>query len=287
MNRLVGCLRSLCSLSERKIPILNRPLLLFALGLAALGPSPWGQRDLKGQERRDPSTEPRPGVTVQGTVVDHETGDPVRSAAVSLALGSSGTRGMGTRVTGEEGRFLFRDVRPGTYRLYVTVLGYQKMTDTLQVSIDENLELLLPLSVEPIRLEPIIVMAERVPPPRRDYQRRRLSRSVFLVTREEIEERDPRLLTELLNRVPGGIVVSTPPYGYTLLLRGQCRPGIWVDGVKLLGVSSIDQLLSPMDVEAVEVYHGFELPVEFGVNPCGGVLIWTRMGGLARCPRVS
>ena len=74
------------------------------------------------------------------------------------------------------------------------------------------------------------------------------------------------------------MVVSTPPHGYTLLLRGQCRPGIWLDGMKVSNVDSIDQLLSPHDVEAVEVYHGWELPVEFGVDPCGGVLIWTRMG---------
>lgn len=275
MNPLI---RSRHILLERKPPISIRPFLVFALALAAVGPCPWGRSALAGQSRQDRSTEPEPGVLVQGTVVDHETGDPVWSAAVSLAPGPSGTRGMGTRVTGENGRFLFRGVPPGTYRLYVTVQGYRKMTDTLQVSTDENLELLLPLSVDPIRLDPIIVMAERVRSPRRDYERRSRSRSVFLVTREEIEERRPRLLTELLNRMPGGIVVATPPHGYTLLLRGQCRPGVWMDGVRLTGVVSIDQLLSPHDVEAVEVYHGFELPVEFGVNTCGGILIWTRMG---------
>ena len=185
---------------------------------------------------------------------------------------------MGTRVTGETGQFVFRGVPPGTYRLTVTVQGYRKMTDTLQVSPDEDLELVLPLSVDPIRLAPIVVVADRVPMPRRDYIGRSRSRSVFLVTREEIEKRNPRLLSELLNRVPGGIVLSTPPHGYTLLLRGQCRPGIWVDGIKVPYVTSIDQLMSPHDLEAVEVYHGFELPVEFGVNACGGVLIWTRMG---------
>jgi hypothetical protein len=185
---------------------------------------------------------------------------------------------MGTRVTGEEGRFLFREVPPGTYRLSVTVQGYRTMTDTLQVPADGDLDLLLPLSVNPIPLAPIIVVAERFVSPRRDYETRSKSRSVFLVTREEIEERRPRLLTELLNRMPGGMVVSTPPYGYTLLLRGQCRPGIWVDGVPVAYVESIDQLMSPHDVEAVEVYHGFELPVEFGVNSCGGVLIWTLQG---------
>ena len=37
-------------------------------------------------------------------------------------------------------------------------------------------------------------------------------------------------------------------------------------------------VVSPRDVDAVEVYHGFELPVEFGVNSCGGILVWTRRG---------
>jgi hypothetical protein len=152
------------------------------------------------------------------------------------------------------------------------------MNDTLQVSGEEDLDLILPLSIEPIRLEPIIVTAERAPPYRRGFEARRRNQSGFLVTREEIEERNPRLLTELLNRVPGGIVLSTPPFGYTLYLRGQCRPSIWVDGLQVPFVDSIDQLISPQNVEAVEVYHGFDLPVEFGANSCGGVLIWTRVG---------
>jgi hypothetical protein len=197
---------------------------------------------------------------------------------VSLTPGPSGTQGQGTRVTGETGQFLFRDVPPGSYRLYVTIQGYRRMSDTLQVPAEGDLDLILPLSIDPIRLEPIIVTAERVPPYRRGFEARRRTRAGFLVTREEIEERRPRYLTELLNRVPGGIVLSTPPHGYTLLLRGQCRPGIWLDGIKVPYVDSIDQLLSPHDVEAVEVFHGFELPVEFGVDACGGVLIWTRTG---------
>ena len=152
------------------------------------------------------------------------------------------------------------------------------MTDTVQVSAKDDLELILPLSKDPIRLEPIVVTAKAAPPGFRDYEKRHRTGSGFLVTREEIEKRQPRFLTELLHNVPGGMVVPTPPHGYTLLLRGQCRPGIWVDGVRLPDATSIDQLLAPQVVDAVEVYHGNELPVEFGVNPCGGVLIWTRMG---------
>ena len=36
--------------------------------------------------------------------------------------------------------------------------------------------------------------------------------------------------------------------------------------------------MTPQAMEALEVYHGFELPVEFGVNTCGGILLWTRRG---------
>ena len=40
----------------------------------------------------------------------------------------------------------------------------------------------------------------------------------------------------------------------------------------------MDDLLHPMDVEAVEVYHGVTLPVEVGSDPCGAIVVWTRPG---------
>jgi hypothetical protein len=235
---------------------------------------------LAAQEARAGPPDPDTSVTVRGRVVDHATDEPVPSAAVSLAAGPHGTRGLGTRVTDEEGRFLFQDVTPGTYRLRVTMLGYHAMADTLQVPSEGDLELLLPLSTDPIRLEPIVVTAERVPWFMRDLERRRLSRSGFFLTREEIEDRHPRHITDLLVTVPGGRIAPAPPYGYTLLLRGGCRPGVWLDRVRLTSPGSLDQLISPSNVEAIEVYHALELPAEFGSHPCGGVLIWTRVGEL-------
>jgi len=256
-----------------------RPLsAAAALALAAI----WSfsnRTDLAAQEASGSSADRIAGVLVEGKVVDHESGGPVAGAAVSLGAGPSGVRGRGTRITDDEGRFEFRDVPEGAYGLSVAAPGYRDMTDTLQVPAQGGVDLILPLSGDPIRLEPILVTAERFPAPDRDYERRRRGGgSGFLVTREDIEERHPRFLSELLHRVPGGMVVPTPPHGYTLLLRAQCRPGIWMDGVPLVGASSIDQAFTPQNVEAVEVYHGFELPVEYGVDTCGGVLVWTRNG---------
>lgn len=221
--------------------------------------------------------EPAPGVSVYGVVVEHESGDSLSGVSVSLASGPGGIQGRGTRVTDEAGAFSFEGVPDGTYRLVVRFEGYRDMADTLQVLPASDLEVIIPLSTGSASLEPIIV-EQPLPEAPRGYERRRAGGSRFLITREEILEREPRYVSELLNRMPGGIVVPSVPYGYELRLRNQCRPGIWVDGVPRLGARSIDMVVSPRDVDAVEVYHGFELPVEFGVNSCGGILVWTRRG---------
>lgn len=258
-------------------PLLSsRHLLRTALAAVALWPGHWIRDGLAAQEAQEGAAARR--IVVEGRVVDHETEGPLVGATVSLGAGPSGTRGRGTRVSDDEGRFRFEDVPAGTYRLSVSASTYRDMTDTLEVSAEKDLELILPLSRGSERTEPIIVATRRPEATRRGYEERRRSGSGFVVTREEILRRQPRYLTELLHGVPGGMVVPTTPYGYTLLLRGQCRPGIWMDGTPLGGATGIDQLLAPMDAEAVEVFHGFELPVEFGVDPCGGVLLWTRRG---------
>lgn len=216
---------------------------------------------------------------VRGQVLEHETGTALAGAAVSLASGPGGTVGVGTRVTSSEGTFLFRRVPPGTYRVIVTLIGYRDLQDTLQVGPESDLELILPLSVSPVELEPLVVVAER----RHlgimgDFEGRRRSRSGTFFDREEIENRQPMLLTDLLRMVPGARVVPTSPYDYTVRLRGGCRPTLVVDGMQLMTEEGMDHLLPTMDLEAVEVYHGASLPVQFGSNPCGAIVVWTRTG---------
>lgn len=67
---------------------------------------------------------------VRGRVADQETDGPLWGSAVSLASGPEGTRGIGTRVKGEEKPFVFRPLPPGVYRLTVTLLGYEDLRDT-------------------------------------------------------------------------------------------------------------------------------------------------------------
>lgn len=233
---------------------------------------------LLGQQTRAPPEGPAGVVEVRGTVIDHETGEGVADAVVSLASAVAGLSGRGTRVSDGEGRFLFNDVPTGAYRLSVALLGYHAMVDTVDVPADGDLDLVLPLSVEPIRLEPIVVEAEREAQLEGYRGREGAGSGPFRITRDEIERRNPPRLTSLLRLVPGARVQSRSGLNDILLLRGDCVPTIVLDGITIAYVEGIDRLASPSDVESVEVYHGSELPVQYGLNTCGGVVIRTRMG---------
>lgn len=234
---------------------------------------PLSARPLVAQQSR----EPPPTIDVRGTVVDHESGEVLRSAAVSLGPGLGGLAGRGTRVTDGDGRFVFAGVPTGAYRLSVTLLGYHAMADTLQVPAEGDLNLVLRLSVRPIPLEPLRVELE---PHFSGYQNREQAGSgAFLITREEIDRRHPVNVTSLLSSVPGARVLRRSRLNSEVLLRGDCVPTIVVDGVTMPTVESIDRMVSPAVVETVEVYHGAELPVQYGMNTCGGVVITTRRGG--------
>ena len=234
---------------------------------------------LKEGEARLGGQTPDSTTTVRGRVLEQGTDAPLRGAAVSLASGPDGTRGIGTRVTGESGEFLFRQVRAGLYRVSVTLLGYTDLRDTLRVGEESEMELILPLSVSPIPLEPIVVSAERR---RADFltgfeSRRRRLGGTFM-DRQEIEDRAPLVFTDLLRMVPGARVVPVSYYGHGVLFRGGCAPSIVIDGVRLSPTQDLDALLNPMDVEALEVYTGSFLPAEFGPTPCGAIVVWTRRG---------
>ncbi|HSM04469.1 MAG TPA: TonB-dependent receptor [Longimicrobiales bacterium] len=253
---------------------------LIATAMALLTPAEgWGQEE---EETTDTAV-----AMVEGEVIDDGTGRPIEGAVVELEAHVSGTRGQGFRVTGRDGDFRFLDVPEGVYNLVVRAVGYDQMVDSLPVVEGMDYHFILPLAKGRGSLEPRAITNDPGREGARDYRgRRRRGGSGFLVTREQIMEADPRFVSEMLSRVPGGMLLPNGTGGYRLLLRNQCQPGVWLDGVGL-GTPNIDGLVTPDAMEALEVYHGFELPVEFGVNTCGGILLWTRRGLDAPPPSVD
>ncbi len=201
---------------------------------------------------------------------------------MSLTSGPDSLPGGVTQIVGPGGTFVFPVVLPGLYHLSVTLLGYTDLRDTLRVESASELELTLPLSVSPVALEPIVVVARRRPiGPLAGFERRRQRLRGTFLTREDIEASNPYEFTDLLRPLPGVRLVPTSTLGNRVFFRGGCVPDLWLDGTHIATTTDIDSFLRPEDLEAVEVYRGPELPGEFGTNLCGAIVAWTRRGGPA------
>ena len=90
-----------------------------------------------------------------------------------------------------------------------------------------------------------------------------------------------RLAPEVVVLNPLTVVASSrrqPGSSNAVLLRG-CEPAVFIDGVRIHGgAAAIDELVSPIEIAAVEVYRGpSEVPVEFSgpETGCGAIVIWT------------
>ena len=216
---------------------------------------------------------------VQGQVIEHETGTPLPGAQITLEPrpGEGGRRL--TSIAQEQGEFVLGEVLPGLYDLRVTLLSYHDLQDTLRVLPQSTLDLTLPLSVSPVQLDPIVVVSTRRPrgPMRAFEARRRTARGIFM-TREDIEASNAYEFTDLIRRVPGARIIPTAGFGNRVVFRGGCRPDLWVDGVRANTTADLDSFLRPGEMEGIEIYKGADLPIEFGNNLCGAIVVWTAPG---------
>jgi len=130
------------------------------------------------------------------------------------------------------------------------------------------------------------------------FDRRRQGPGRFF-TRQDIDERDPYCLSDLLTSVPdiSVVAVGAGTRVVRMMRRGGCTPTIYLNGATILDVPNppmpigmqsdavatlhfdIDQWVSPDEVEGVEIYRGpAEVPVEFSTvgSECGVIVIRTR-----------
>jgi len=130
--------------------------------------------------------------------------------------------------------------------------------------------------------EPIVVSATRVPTPESQ-----IASSVTLITAEEIEAKQQRLLPDILNEVPGLNVVQTGgPGGVTsIFMRGtnNSHTKVFIDGIDVGDPSSSNASfdfgqMQAMDIERIEVLRGPQSGL-YGSDAVGGVIdITTRSG---------
>jgi hypothetical protein len=241
---------------------------------------------------------PVSGQTLQGHLLEMETENPISGGSVTL-IDEEG-ESVALAVSDSSGLFLLRAPSPGRYSVSAEALGYFSTSDgPLDFTSGQELQALFHLQPNPLVLDSLHVSAE----PRNRWLElsgffyRKEHSGGFFVEREEIEERDPRNLTDLLRVGSGFRVVSSggagSSFGNTVVSRrfvsfqqpsGLCVPAFYLDGFRVgtPGREVLDDIADPEDVEAIEAYAGVtQIPSQWrdSHSACGVVVIWTRRGG--------
>ena len=247
----------------------NRAVLLMGIGL--LHCAPGGAQALQAVPERTPGH-------VVGRVVDADGGHGVAAATVR-SMDVEGSR----VVTDADGRFGLLDLLPGVHKVEVTHLAYGRWTHLVNVPEDATVEFDVRLSLHPIVLDSLVVTV--------DVRIGRLQQNGVLERERRGwgyqfygDEVDGWEVRQVLQRVPAvQMVQGRSAFDLRVAFRrprGLCRPEIFLDGIRQpFADGDLQSVVGGMDLEAVEVYRGNEVPMEFLTRqypPCGVILLWTR-----------
>lgn len=214
-------------------------------------------------------------VTIIATVID-STATPLPGAIVELA----GTPYRGA--TDANGRVFLR-IAPGKYNVSIRRLGYTALK--VPLAINASSDVVYTLVPSPTRLEKLVVKASELKPDRYAgttrydafYRRRAQGLGTFL-TREMIDARNAQKSEDLLRMVTGVLIRYRGSTPFVQFLRCD-HVNVYIDGIRSHDGLRDYLSLSPLDIEAMEVYHGLAtVPPEFSPEPndCAAIVVWTR-----------
>jgi hypothetical protein len=229
------------------------------------------------------ATCPAAAQTISGHLIDATTRQPIATGTLALLAGDSTLISV---VTDSTGRFVLHAPQAGSYRLRGERIGYRAaVTPPLDLAANDTLRVEFRLAVAAVPLNPITILGYSRRPAGDlggFYERMRRAMGGIFITRQDIENRPTIYTTDLLRTIPGAhLTRSRVGFGFDVLLRGDCKPRVFLDGVPIqLGTMTIDDLISPLDLEGIEVYRGIaEIPANFtGLGACGAIVLWTRFG---------
>jgi TonB-linked SusC/RagA family outer membrane protein len=216
--------------------------------------------------------------TVAGTVTDASTNEPLSGVQVSIT-----NTGLGT-LTGEDGRFIIRQVPTGRQVVAVDMIGYTRYTRSVNVTADEVVNLSITLESEAIALDEIIVTGVVGA-----TQRAKVPFEVSQLRTQDIVVPQVSAAASIQGKVAGATVVSgsgTPGSAPSILLRGPTsinasgrnqEPLYIVDGV-ILGSSLSD--IGSLDIESIEIVKGAAAASLYGSRAANGVIQITTKRGM-------
>ena len=236
-------------------------------------------------------------VRLQGRVLDDVTGQPLQGARVLLL--NRYDRVVDYQVTDDDGKFRFKPRNGSRLRVEAKAIGYlPTITPALwMVSDRDSAAVVIRLAPHAVLLAPVEIVALSAP-----------TTSVILenvlhrgkrgfghqITRQDIQQRQPQNVSDILLEVPGVYAArrGTGASGRSIYM-GRALPSlgaqvcpvqVFLDGMRATreqpgGDVLVDDLVSPLDIEVIEVFRGLgTIPPEFLTRyaRCGVIAIWTK-----------
>lgn len=233
-----------------------------------------------------PAASARQTGTITGTVRD-TAGVVVVGAQTSLV----GLLGRG--ITDSEGTFRL-SAPGGERRLVVRRLGFRPETLAVVVPPGGETSVGVRLTPTPQTLAPVIVATSdmrRYPPRLRAFYERRSRGFGRFFTAEDIDRRNPAVVSDLLRQVPGTRITRRGGESIVTFRNQNCVPLIWIDGMPAVAGYLDPDVFQPNSLAGIEVYSGpATVPSELmwmrGKGACGVIALWTRMPDLrVKTPR--
>jgi hypothetical protein len=215
---------------------------------------------------------------VSGIVKD-SLGQPIPNVEITDLAAAKSVR------SDSAGHFLLADVPSGNVDITFRRLAYAPVVLLITIPPADTTDVEVVLGVVAQELRGMVVQEH--PTLLRQlvaFETRRKRGIGHFITRTEIEDRHPLMLSDMLRTIPGAILINAEngrtSVRFARVARNNCPPQFFVDGIEVTGFSIDD--MPPGDVEGVELYAGAAgLPPEYnrlhGTSICGTVIIWTRI----------
>jgi hypothetical protein len=212
-------------------------------------------------------------------IVEDSTTRPIAGADVSFA-------GYQLRaLTDSLGRFRIVNVPSGKFTMVVRGIGYRPVLNDVDLRDADTLRLTFSLQRTPNELATVLVTERTLSTKLREFEERRKLGFGQFFTRDDIDKMQAMTITDILRRSASIKIRHDNTAASARQFPDSCLMAVHLDLIPLGGGVKLQDLPSPNEIAAVEIYPGSAtLPVWLPTGPfftskgCGAILLWTRDG---------
>src|ERR1035437_6402231 len=177
------------------------------------------------------------GSSLGGIVRDAVTGEPLLGANVVLMGTGKGA------ATDNEGKYSILNVKPGTYNLKVSYIGYHEQSSS--VTLEEGVKSSLNFKLDPVGIEgqEIVVTSQAIGQTEAINEQLSSNQIVNTISAAKIQELPDNTVAESVGRLPGISVLRSGGEGDEVVIRGLAPKynKIMIDGVDMSSSNAFDR----------------------------------------------